>query len=665
MFAQIVVFSFILRIQPIQFMRLILLILLPLVCAAQGRDHFGVTWSGETPRHEFCRHGRVGTLDDSLHQYDVQKIWCNLDVSLAMSQIHGDVRMLVAFNEIDLPRIDLRFTDNLIIDSVISPTHTVDSVTQRGDDSLQIYLSPALQFGDTADFTIYYGGTPVQIDTWGGMRFAPAQSWRSAICFTLGDGLDLETPPANYNWLPSFADPNDKVLWECRLTVPANNVGVSAGIRLPHVVNPDSTVTWHYRLDQPVSTYLLFVSVSDYVIMTQRESNPVIENFVYPQRVTQAEFHFEPVPACLDSFAANFGPFVFDRFGYNMTRIGDMEHATSVSHYDGAVVSNRGWDWILFHEMSHHWWGDWVTCGDWRDLWLNEGFATYCEALGMEWIRGEQAFRDYVRTDIQLVARAAGNQSTIYDPDYFWGGIVYEKGASVMHMLRWVMGDSLFFTALRDYGQQYAFSTATTVEFQAVCEVHYGSSLQWFFDQWVFEGTGYPQYDVVMEPTQSFSVTQRQSGTQFTMPVEVEFWSGNSRTGIDTLWIDPELLSYAPDVPFDSVSFDPRGWLLKTLIYTPNVSVQDVAVAHAFAVSAAYPNPFNPTLTIEFTAPRAQAVTMRAYNINGQLVHEQGVLAAPGANSIAWNAAAQASGIYMITLGTAHETRTVKAVLLK
>jgi aminopeptidase N len=359
-------------------------------------------------------------------------------------------------------------------------------------DSVQIYFSPPLLWGDTLEFTLYYHGIPSRIDDWGGMQFGQESSWHPHICFTLGDGLNLEPPPANYNWLPIYADPNDKTQWEIWLHVPPQRVGVSGGTRLETVYNPDSSSTWHYRLDQPVSTYLLFVSVSDYLIMTQRASGPVIENFVYPSRWTEAQTHFLPVPACLDSFSANFGPYMYDRFGYNMTRQGDMEHTTCVSHIDFGVVSNRSWDWILFHEMSHMWWGDWVTCADWRDLWLNEGFATYCEALGMEWTRGEAEFRSYVATDLQAAARNAGNTSTIYDPDYYWGSIVYEKGACVMHMLRWVLGDSTFFATLRDYGQQYAFGNATTAEFQEVCEAHYDSTLQWFFDEWVFEGVSYP-----------------------------------------------------------------------------------------------------------------------------------------------------------------------------
>lgn len=644
-------------------MYLILLCLLPLLGIAQGRDHFGVAGYIPTNRHELCRQGRSNTLDDSLHQYNVIKIWSDLVFELNTPSISGSARLLLAVDEINLPRVDLRLVHSLSIDSVTSTTHVVDSVSRRGVDSLQIYLNPQLQIGDTADFTIYYHGTPNNIDGWGGMFFGQTAGFRPQICYTLGDGLNLEPPPSNYAWLPSFADPNDKVEWEAWLHVPPNRVGVSAGARLDSVLHPDSSSTWHYRLDQSVSTYLLFVSVSEYQIMTQRESDPVIENFVYPSRWDQAQIHFEPVPECLDAFAEHFGPYVFPRFGYNMARNGDMEHATCVTHHDGTVVANRGYDWLLFHELSHQWWGNWVTVADWRDLWLNEGFATYCEALGMEWVRGEQDFRNYMRTDLQPSARAAGN-STIYDPDYYWGDIVYAKGACVLHMLRWVMGDSSFFSAMRDYGQQYAFGNATTSDFQSVCESHYDSTLQWFFDEWVFEGTGYPRYTAQIDVNHFFYLTIETSG-DFVMPIEIEYWQRDALERLDTIWVTDDSLYFEILAEIDSVSLDPNGWLLKTSTFQFTDANEQQEFPDQFEIQSAYPNPFNPTLTIAYESPRHQQVTLRAYNIQGQLVHEQLTLANAGINQLIWNAESQASGIYWIRLATQSESRTIKTVLLK
>lgn len=649
---------------------LLILALMPLLGHADFRDRFWPSDKQRQTRERMCRLPRLSTLDDSLHQYNTLKIWSSLEYDIAERNISGWAKLRLVADEIPLSVVDLRLVESLAIDSAVSSTHTVDSAARAGNDSLQVYLTPSLLIGDTAEFTIYYHGTPSSIDGWGGMSFGQVDGWRPQICYTMGDGLALEPPPANYAWLPSFADPNDKVTWECWLRVPNELVGVSSGARLASIDNGDGTTTWHYRLDQQVSTYLLFVSVSDYEIMTQRESGPVIENFVYPSRWDQAQIHFEPVPECLDSFAANFGPYVFDRFGYNMTRNGDMEHATCVSHLDITVVSNRSEDWLLFHELSHQWWGNWVTVADWRDLWLNEGFASYCEALGMEWVRGEIDFRNYVRNNLQVTAREAGTESTIYDPDFYWSNTVYEKGACVMHMLRWVMGDSLFFSALRDYGQQFAFGNATTVDFQTVCETHYDSTLQWFFDEWVFEGVGYPRYSVVYSTSDvpRLRISQTQSHGYFTMPIEIAAYV-NDAIIMDTIWVVPDANGewFTNEIElFDSVKIDPTGWILKTATHQNLTTARESQnLPQDFTVVSAYPNPFNPMLSIIFNSPAAQQITLRAFNIQGQLVHEQAVFASPGSNCITWQADQQSSGIYWIKLSAQTQSRTIKAVLIK
>ena len=275
----------------------------------------------------------------------------------------------------------------------------IDYFEVEGDDSLQIYLTSPLAVGDSTEIWIVYHGQPEIIDAWGGIRIHSQSGWRPPIIYTMGDGLDTEPPPANHTWIPSYADPTDKLLWETWITVDDTLTALSGGMLIDSTHN-DSTITWHYRLDQPISTYLIFLSASVYEIYLQREEGPRIANYVYPNRINQAEVHFSNVPAVLDGFVELFGDYPFDAFGFNMCRIGDMEHATSVSHYDAYVASNHTYDGLLFHELSHMWWGDWVTLGDWRDMWLNEGFASYCEALGMEIIGGQEEYIDYVTGDL-------------------------------------------------------------------------------------------------------------------------------------------------------------------------------------------------------------------------------------------------------------------------
>ena len=441
-------------------------------------------------------------------------------------------------------------------------------------------------------------------------------------------------------------------------------------MRLDTLNEGDGTTSWHYRLDQPVSTYLFFISVSDYVIQVQRESNPLIENFVYPSRVDQAMVHFSNVPLVLDAWVELFGPYPFDRMGFNMTRIGDMEHATCVSHNDATVQANHLYDWLLVHEMSHMWWGNWVTCGDWRDLWLNEGFATYCEALGMEAIDGHQAYIDYVVGDLFDDALSTGEDFPIYDPDDYWGPTVYDKGGCVMHMLRYVLGDSLFFQAWREYGQEHAYGTAVTADWQAKLEEHYGESLDWFFQPWIY-GTRYPQYWVTTYPdTRTFSVDQVQPWpTRFRMPVDI-LWHLSDHDTVITYWVDTTALSETPmpdGASLDGV-FDPEHMILCTYEWSIWISAEDqlAPLPEVFQITTLYPNPFNPSTTLTFALPRTSPVNLSVFDLLGREVdHITLGLFPAGVHSYQYDGSRHSSGVYLFRLETDAEAQVAKAVLLK
>ncbi len=643
-------------------------------------SHWGTAPANSELRHKLRTAPR--SLDeDSLHRYDVLKIEPHLRVDLDGTTLSGYTLSELVASQIPLSQVDLRFTHSLTIDSVWADGGHQATLTSLGTDSIQVHLQPAPALHDTVRIGIAYHGNPATIDGWGGYRWGQAAGWQPQIAFSMGDGLNLDPPPANYNWIPSYADPTDKTLWEAWFRVPSNRVVSSNGLRIDTLNNNDGTTTWHYRLDQPVSTYLLSIAVSDYMIMVQRESNPLIENFVYPSRITQAQTHFANVPTVLDSFTARFGPYPFQRFGYTMTRIGDMEHATSVYHADFTVVGNHNWDWLLCHEMSHQWWGDWVTCGDWRDLWLNEGFATYCEALSMEALYGRDGYQNRVETDLFPTALGTNENFPIYDPDYYWGATVYEKGACVMHMLRQLLGDSAFFQAWREYGQEHAFGNAITADWQHKLEEHYGSSLQWFFDEWVYTGTRYPQYRVELRSTDVGEVDlrlmqQQSTGTLFRMPMDVQFVNRAGDTSRIVLWTDAisdQIWRLGPsDSTFRpwprSVTIDPDEKMLKTVTYADYLSVEPSTpvLPRTFAISFVSPNPFNSTAIIRFELPKSSPVRLRVFDILGRelMSRNLGTMIA-GRHEISWDGSNAASGVYLFRLEIHNESRVAKAVLLK
>jgi aminopeptidase N len=172
-----------------------------------------------------------------------------------------------------------------------------------------------------------------------------------------------------------------------------------------------------------------------------------------------------------------------------------MEHQTITSYGYLLVTGDNRYDFVNAHELSHHWFGDAVTLKNWKNIWLNEGFASYCEALWMEHKGGMPAYFDHMKGfDYGYFS------GTVYDPKGFIDNpavyaTIYQKGAWVLHMLRGIMGDEKFFAAVRAYYEKYKYSNAETNDLKAIMEEYYGSNLDYFFEEWVFKGTGRPKYE--------------------------------------------------------------------------------------------------------------------------------------------------------------------------
>ncbi len=188
-------------------------------------------------------------------------------------------------------------------------------------------------------------------------------------------------------------------------------------------------------------------------------------------------------------FAKTFGeyPFIKEKYGVAefLWQFGAMESQTLTGVGSNFVGGKMFFNDMFVHELAHHWWGDAVGPKTWKDVWLNEGFATYCEALYSEYNAGYKALQANMMSKFQEF------NGTLYNPkgDLF-GQIVYDKGAWVLNMLRWQVGDSTFFKILRNYYETYKYKNASTEDFKSICEKVSGQNLNNFFDQWVYTGKG-------------------------------------------------------------------------------------------------------------------------------------------------------------------------------
>jgi hypothetical protein len=266
-----------------------------------------------------------------------------------------------------------------------------------------------------------------------------------------------------------------------------------------------------------------------------------------------------------------------------------MEHQCNTSYGDGLITGGHYYDYIVVHEAAHQWFGDMISPDIWPDIWMNEGFASYLEALYFEDLHGQTFYRNYL-----LNSRGVYDPSgPIYDPDpLFSGNTVYNKGAWVLHMLRGVMGDQAFFDGLYAYATDpsFMYGTVTTQEFEAHIEQFYGADLNWFFQQWLWgmnrpvyrhsyisEDIGGGQYEVFMHIRQ---VQNSPAPSNFIMPVKLY----PRINGIDTLitvWIDSRIddVRFIVDGEPTQIAFDPDDWILKSAtseLYTMNIVATDL-----------------------------------------------------------------------------------------
>ncbi len=349
-----------------------------------------------------------------------------------------------------------------------------------------LIIQPATPMGldEERSFAISYHGTPVT-----GLHF---DDQNGGVCWTITE------PEGSRYWYPCRDLPEDRADWyRGHITAPQSMKVASNGDLLSTVDNGDGTMTWNYFHDYSIATYLIMLAVSDYDNYTQTTAGGVpLKHFVYPDRMEDAVYDWENLPEMIDFFSDNYYPYPYPTFGQAMAAAGStMEHQTMVTMESQWVTGSRDWEWVVAHELAHHWWGNLVGCHGWENIWLNEGFATYFDALFDEHHYGRDSFLGWMenRRRQYFSHEESWGRYPLYDPDYWFGLTVYYKGSWVLHMLRRMTGDEVFADIFHEYATRHAYSTATTEDFIAAAEDISGLDLETFFQQWVYLA-GYPEF---------------------------------------------------------------------------------------------------------------------------------------------------------------------------
>ncbi len=386
-------------------------------------------------------------------------------------------------------RLDL---SKLIVDSV-TYNQTKLNFSQTGE-SLNINLNKTFLANEIAALTIYYQGTPAaDPGGWGGFYFT------GDYAFNLGVGFTVDPHSYGRAWFPCIDEFTIKSTYEFYIQTDTNYVAACNGI-LQGVTNNGNSKTWHYRESNIMSAYLAAVSVSQFSIL-KSEFNGIQNKFpvwLYCAAgdTNKIKSSFENLPFAIHAFEKAFGAQPYDKVGYNLVpfNAGAMEHAGNITYPNVNADGTKNSETLFAHELSHHWWGDAVTCVDASEMWLNEGWASYCEHFFTEQLYGKQAYKQSIAANHLFVTRFAhvrdGAVFSMIDipTTQTYGSHVYKKGADVIHSLRSVMGDSVFFKACKAYQTAYRYKNASSQNLQAVFEQNGGGNKAVdFFTNWIYE----------------------------------------------------------------------------------------------------------------------------------------------------------------------------------
>ncbi len=582
--------------------------------------------------------------------------------------------------------------DSLSINGVAQP-----NIPQPQNDQLSVPLPASLQhtIGQDIVLKIYYHRTSTENV---GIYFYPKgtqtgeQDRDGNPVFTTEDVLYTMSEPTDaHYWMPCVDDPAYKAESEISIIVPNDIVTVSNGTLLERFTFDATSMLWHWKSDRPIATYLMSATASNYIVWHEqraRVSDPAdsidLVYYAWPSdyndtttdhRGYNARLAFRNTGSVISWFEQHYGPYPFKKYAQvpvDPFYYGGMEHQT-------ASTINRFWlhgdEQGMAHELAHQWFGDKTTCRTFKDIWLNEGFATFSEAMwgeswgGDEWYSRiiQSKANDYFNSDSHNP-----NDIPIYDPpadNVFNGATTYGKAACVIHMLRrLVHNDTLFFNALKDYTNAFAYSTATTDDFTQFMSARLGIDLTGYIDEWIY-GFLHPQYDISWSQESNNTIDIHISQTQasrdhFTMPVSFFAY----RPGrIDTITVQnterDQDFTIAASVKYDSLQFDNDAIILNehTLHHDPALEVGKGLSAGRQDLQAMVLS--NRRLQCRLSVAVPQEVALELYTTLGERIAESHIAANEYITVI--DTKTLASGIYILRAQTPQGTVLKKVLLLQ
>jgi aminopeptidase N len=588
-------------------------------------------------------------------EYDVLLYDIRMDIFPDSQKIQATTSIRLA--------VTMTMTENLLfdfaslqIDSVILDAEKVPA--SRNGEILVIDLDSPLMVGDTHQVAIYYQGTPEK-----GLYFR-LNGYDDLIIYSHNEPHD-----ARY-WFPCKDDPSDKAKLLMTVTLPDKFVVLSNGTLIESGESGYRQKRYIWQEDYPIATYLISIAAGPYLKASDsfewQGDNLLLEYYVYPNDLSRGAAALKLVKEMLDFYSSYIGNYPFFSDKYSMSEVpfreaSAMENQTATTMGD-FVMDNEE---VIAHELAHQWWGDALTPHSFVDIWLNEGFATYFDALFTEYAYGREAFLKRMDDFYNFLVSDGSLNYPIYNPPppFLFGRAVYMKGAWVLHMLRSEVGDQIFNEIIQHYYQTYNYLNVTSTDFIEVVESVSGKSFEQFFDQWLFYG-GMPlllgsweqKKNVV---TVSINQEQPEPVYQFDLEVLIE------GVLLDTLLripITDRHTQVTADFaePVTKILIDPYNKILNTN-NSPVYFIPKQA-----AISRISPNPFSETVMITYQMEKNENVVIAIYDIIGkqveQLVDEK---KNTGIHQVEWNGNRYASGVYICIMTVDGTSDMRKMILVK
>jgi len=532
--------------------------------------------------------------------FDVKWYFLDLEASNADVSLSGSTTILVEATSA---------LDEVVFE--LQRDYDVSSVTINGReavflhelDEVRILLAPEEPAGTLMEFEIFYSGAiPITGNFFQGINNAYSAQWDQRVTYTLSE------PYNAYQWFAAKQVLTDKAdsVW-IHVTTPADQEVASNGIRQEPEILDEVRVTHKWKTNYPIAYYLISMTIGDYqeynFTVEPEGENPIfVQNYIYDDPAV-LEFYREDIDETADMlklFSELFGayPFSGEKYGHVQAPFGGgMEHQTM------SLMGNFNFT-LIAHELGHQWFGDYVTCGTWQDIWINEGFARYSEYLAIEKLIDRATAEEWRQDDVERIL--SENGGTVFVPEsgadlpsrIFDFRLTYSKGGQLVHMLRHeINDDDLFFRVLREFVQRKAFATGTGDDFVEVLNELTEQDFTWFFEQWYYGG-GFPIYDITWEDgADTVWIQSDQTGSyngapffQGTLPFRLTLENGGQE--IVRVFQSENNQKFA--IPISDrvvdVEFDYENWILKEVNSVRRGGVVGIPLEYR-ASAKIYPQP--------------------------------------------------------------------------